>query len=186
MTLTLRGACVPALALAGLLFASSAALAQDAAPVPIMSGVTLPGRTMDDLVRMPRAELEALYLSSPAASQPSGFLPGRAIKNPGSRRTERNSRTTGLVWKGKIFRDDGTMVNRLAGGLTAIPAQVYAGESWLDGRPSLILDYSGSRLWPDVRDEIREVSPGLYLGIMYRTRSGRAEQVMFFTLDARQ
>jgi hypothetical protein len=32
------------------------------------------------------------------------------------------------------------------------------------------------------RDEIREVSPGLYLGIMYKAGS----QKMFFTLDARQ
>ncbi len=45
---------------------------------------------------------------------------------------------------------------------------MYVGESLLDGQPALILDYSKSRLWPDVRDEEREVSPGLYLGIMYR------------------
>lgn len=142
-------------------------------------------QTMTELVRMSRADLTALYLAAPPATAPAGFAPGRAIKNPGSRRTERNSRATGLVWKGKIFRPDGTMINRLAGGLEAIPADVYLGESLLDGRPALILDYSRSRLWPDVRDEIREVAPGLYLGIMYRGKAVM-EQQMFFTLDARR
>jgi hypothetical protein len=148
--------------------------------------VSLPQpQTMQELVRMSQADLTALYLASPPSTAPGGFAPGRAIKNPGSRRTERNSRLTGLLWKGKVFREDGTMVNRLAGGLTAIPAEVYSGESLLDGRPSLILDYSRSKLWPDVRDEIREVSPGLYLGVMYRGK-GAMQQKMFFTLDARK
>src|SRR5437867_2257330 len=135
-----------------------------AAPVAKASDNAVPlpqPRTMQELVRMPAADLTALYMASAPASAPQGFSPGRAIKDPGSRRTERNSRATGLVWKGKVFRDDGTMVNRLAGGLKAIPADVYVGESLLDGRPALILDYSRSRLWPDVRDEVRELSPGL-------------------------
>ena len=66
-----------------------------------------------------------------------------------------------------------------------IPADVYLGESWVDGQPSLILDYSRSKLWPDVRDEVREVAPGLYLGIMYKGRTN-PQQKMFFTLDARR
>ncbi len=142
-------------------------------------------RTMQDLVRMSEADLTALYLSSPLAAAPQGFAPGRAIKNPGSRRTVANSRATRLVWQGKIFRDDGTMINRVFGAGKAIPAEVYVGESLLDGRPSLILDYSGSKLWPDVRDVVREVSPGLYLGIMYKGKRAM-EQKMFFTLDARR
>ncbi len=168
-------AAVPGFAvLAGLLVAVPAATA--AAPAR---------REMSDLVRMPKSELEALYLASPPASAPSGFVPGRAIKNPGSRFTVANARATRLVWQGKIFRDDGTMINRLFGGAKAIPADVYHGESLIDGQPSLILDYSGSKLWPDVRDEIREVEPGLYLGVMYKGRPN-AQQKMFFTLDARR
>ncbi|MFO0825473.1 MAG: hypothetical protein U0792_20525 [Gemmataceae bacterium] len=143
-----------------------------------------PPREMRDLVRMSQSELEALYLASPAAPQPSGFVPGRAIKNPGSRSTAANSRLTRLVWQGKIFRDDGTMINRLFGAAKAIPADVYVGESWIDGQPSLILDYSHSKLWPDVRDELREVAPGLYLGVMYK--GNPATQKMYFTLDARK
>ncbi len=144
-----------------------------------------PPREMRDLVRMTQSELESLYLASPAASPPIGYVPGRAIKSPGSWNTVVNSRVTRLAWQGKIFRDDGTMINRVFVGAKAIPADVYLGESWLDGRPSLILDYSQSKLWPDVRDEVREVSPGLYLGIMYKGKPN-AQQKMFFTLDARK
>ena len=36
-----------------------------------------------------------------------------------------------------------------------------------------------------VRDEVREVSPGLYLGIMYKGK-GAMEQKMFFALDSRR
>ena len=147
--------------------------------------VSLAPRTMQELVRMPAADLAALYSASPAASAPSGFVPGRAIKNPGSRTTAANARATRLIWQGKIFRDDGTMINRVFGAGRAIPADVYAGESLLDGQPALILDYSRSRLWPEVRDEVREVSPGLYLGIMYKGKA-RPEQKMFFTLDSRK
>jgi hypothetical protein len=141
-----------------------------------------PPSEMRDLVRMSQAELEALYLAAPAAPIPSGYLPGRAIKSPGSRLTVANSRATHLVWQGKIFRDDGTMINRVFFGGRAIPAHVYHAESLIDGQPSLILDYSGSRLWPDVRDEVREVAPGLYLGVMYKG----GQQKMYFALDARK
>ena len=40
--------------------------------------------------------------------------------------------------------------------------------SWFDGRESIVLDYSRTSLiahW--IRDEIREVAPRLYLGIVY-------------------
>jgi hypothetical protein len=142
-------------------------------------------QTMNDLLRMSQAELTALYLSAPPAPAPSGFVPGRAIKDPGSRRTAFNARATRLVWQGKVFRDGGTMVNRFFGVARAIPAEVYLGESLLDGRPSLILDYSKSRAWPTVRDEVREVSPGLYLGIMYKG-GAMMNPPMFFALDARK
>ncbi len=52
--------------------------------------------------------------------------------------------------------------------LNAIIAKVYKGESWLDGKECIVLDYSDTSLvaqW--IRDEIREISPGLYLGKVY-------------------
>lgn len=182
MTSLMRRAAAPGFAilavLTGLLVAVPAAAADEGAPS------ARPRLEMRDLVRMPKADLEALYLGAPPASAPSGFVPGRAIKNPGSRMTVANARATRLAWQGKIFREDGTMINRVLGFGRAIPAAVYQGESLIDGQPSLILDYSGSKLWPDVRDELREVEPGLYLGVMYKGKP--AQQKMFFTLDARK
>ena len=52
--------------------------------------------------------------------------------------------------------------------IPAIRARVYQEESWFDGRNCIVLDYSQtSRICRWVRDEIREVDPGLYLGLVY-------------------
>ena len=53
-------------------------------------------------------------------------------------------------------------------GLNAIVATVYKGPSWLDNRDCIVLDYSETSLvarW--IRDEIRAIGPGLYLGRVY-------------------
>jgi hypothetical protein len=53
-------------------------------------------------------------------------------------------------------------------GLNAIIAKVYKGPSWLDGKECIVLDYSDTSVvaqW--IRDEIREIEPGLYLGKVY-------------------
>ena len=45
---------------------------------------------------------------------------------------------------------------------------MYIAPSWFDGQPAIILDYSKTSLIAHkVRDEIREVSPGTFLGIVY-------------------
>ena len=61
-----------------------------------------------------------------------------------------------LIWQGKVFSDDGTTaVNRFFG-TSVVSGNVYQGKSWLDGRPSLILDYQGTSLvYGRYRDEIR-------------------------------
>jgi hypothetical protein len=89
-----------------------------------------------------------------------------------------------MLWKGKEFPGDGTMVNRLAFGVQAVHTEVYLGESWLDGRPSIILDYANtSRLFSKARDEMREISPGLYLGITYLRASPEPKLLMFYTVQ---
>ena len=72
------------------------------------------------------------------------------------------------MWQGKVFEPGQTSaVNRFFG-MRLVRAQVYQGPSWLDGQPSLILDYSQtSRVYANNRDEIRQVAPGLFLGLMY-------------------
>jgi hypothetical protein len=141
---------------------------------------------MSDLVKLSRNELEALYSRSEWTPIPPGFARGKAIPSPGSSNTVRRSRLIGAIWKGKVIRPDGTMINRGPLGLEAVRARIYVGESWLDGRPTLVMDYCGmSRLFPDVRDELREVSPGLYLGLTYRRECTGPRLATFFALDTR-
>ena len=53
-------------------------------------------------------------------------------------------------------------------GLNAIIAKVYKAPSWLDGKECIVLDYSETSLVANwVRDEIRLIGPGRYLGLVY-------------------
>lgn len=141
-------------------------------------------RTMRDLVRADRGTLDTLYASGTVGEVPTGSLDGRAIVSPGSRKTAAASVALRPLWQGKVFHADGTGKNRVFGG-RAIPVKVYAGESWLDGGPAIIVDYTDSwRPFRGVRDEIREVSPGLFLGRTFVTKNGVAEEKMMFTLTA--
>ncbi len=145
-----------------------------------------PIRSTDQLVRMSRAELEALYRSAAPGPGPQGFAPARAIFSPGSRLTVPTSRVVRVLWKGKEFPGDGTMVNRLPLGVRAVRASVFPGPSWLDGGPSWVFDYCGtSKLFGHVRDEVREVAPGVYLGLTYLRKPAGPELAVFFALDAR-
>jgi hypothetical protein len=141
--------------------------------------------SLECLTRMSWPELECLYRESEPGAIPAGYTPGRAIYCPDSRLAGVRSRMTGALWHGKIFDPcDGTLVNQWLG-LRAIKARVCYGPSWLDGRPSIIMDYSEtSWVWAEVRDELREVAPGLYLGRMYRRKACGPQFQIFFALEA--
>jgi hypothetical protein len=141
-------------------------------------------RNANDLVRLSRSDLEAVYRVSDIGTIPLGSTRGTAIFKPGSRMTMPASRVTRVLWQGKYFKDD-VMVNRVLG-VRAIDTRTYISESWLDGKPSFILDYyDTTKLFKDVRDEVREVSPGLYLGAMYFRKPDGPELAMFFTLESK-
>src|SRR6185295_16512938 len=75
-----------------------------------------------------------------------------------------------LAWQGKVFDSPSHTLRNLITpfGVKAITADVYVDASLLDGRPCVVLDYSKtSRVAGWVRDEIREIRPGLYLGLVY-------------------
>jgi hypothetical protein len=77
------------------------------------------------------------------------------------------------VWQGKVFdRERGELLNEVSPlGLRAVRARVSLEPSWLDGARCIVIDYSDTSLvahW--VRDEIRELEPGLYLGHAYWRR----------------
>ena len=71
---------------------------------------------------------------------------------------------------GKVFdAAKGELRNKVVPfGINAPISKVYFGPSWFDNKECIVIDYSQTSLvaqW--IRDEVREVSPGLYLGIAY-------------------
>jgi hypothetical protein len=169
---------------AGLLTAArTAALGEDRSQLG-PNETTGPALSLDQLARMSWPELERLYRQSEAGTIPEGYAEGKAIYCPCGRFAGMRSRLTGVVWRGKVFdAADGTLVNQWCG-FRAIRAQVSYGPSWLDGAPSIVMDYSAtSKVWTDVRDEVREVAPRLYLGRMYRRKAGAPEFQIFFALQ---
>lgn len=64
--------------------------------------------------------------------------------------------------------------------IQAIKAVIYTQDSWYDGRPCIVLDYSRTSLAARmIRDEIREIAPGVFLGLVFWGR----HHVLDFTLD---
>jgi hypothetical protein len=143
-----------------------------------------PALTVNRLLRMSGSELDALYRQGAAIGMPPGRVRGTALLAPGTRRNGAMALSTRLVWQGKVFDPaGGAAVNRFFG-LPMIRAQVLQDQSWLDGAPSLVLDYSRtSRIYAQNRDEIRQVAPGLFLGLMYARTSPQPTFRMYFALE---
>ncbi len=146
-----------------------------------------PGVTLDQLLGMTPSQIEDVYRQGTAVAIPPGRVRGTALLAPGTRRARIVSRSARLLWQGKVFEaGEATAVNRFFG-MRVIRGQLYEGPSWLDGRPSLVLDYSQtSRIYADNRDEIRQVAPGLFLGLMYNRTTSPPELAMYFALETPQ
>ena len=126
---------------------------------------------VSQLLGMSQPDLDNLFTSSPAGDIPNGEAEGTAIIAPG---TTFCAEIAALIntfgWKGKTFdAAHGTLRNRiLAFGVDAIVAEVYKGESLLDGKECIVLDYSKTSIVAShIRDEIRQIGPGTYLGVVY-------------------
>jgi len=123
------------------------------------------------LLRMSQTELDALFTASPAGPIPVGEATGTAIVAPGTTYSPSIAEfISNFAWQGKVFDGEkGVLRNKiLPFGLNAIIAKVYKGDSWLDSKECIVLDYSDTSLvahW--IRDEIREIAPGTYLGKVY-------------------
>ena len=141
-------------------------------------------RTLGDLVALSAPQLDQLYRQSPPGPIPTGKVDGRALY-PDARFPRARSQAARIAWQGKVFRpESSTAVNRFFG-VRAIKGNVYSGASWLDGGPSMILDYEGtSRIYGNYRDEIRQVAPGLYLGLMYDRTTNPPAFKMYFAFNA--
>jgi len=126
---------------------------------------------VEKLMTMTQAELDDLFMECLAGDIPDGPAKGTAII---SRGTAYSGNIAEIVnhfgWQGKVFdAKKGLLKNKiLMFGLEGIIAKVYKDNSWLDGKECIVLDYSDTSLiakW--IRDEIRQIGPGFYLGKVY-------------------
>ncbi|EJL35107.1 hypothetical protein [Novosphingobium sp. AP12] len=129
------------------------------------------GRLVSEWLKMEQAELDAVFSAHQAGPIPDGEAKGTAIIAPGTSVSDEIAKLINIfAWQGKVFdADRGFLRNAiLPFGLKAIVAKVYKEPSWLDGKECIVLDYSDTSLLAShVRDEIRMVEPGVYLGKVY-------------------
>lgn len=161
---------------------------------------------LDTLAQRTSDELDALYRAAPVATTMhavDGALRGRMLAVRGlpsalGAPLRRWAASSSFVWEGKTFRADGDTHgvghNRVAvpsvlGRQNLFPFETSFGPSAIDGRPTLILDYELAVNPPYIRkihDEIREVSPGVFLGPAMWKRDSDKVLVLWFALDARR
>lgn len=146
--------------------------------------------TLSQWLSMSRTELDALYKKAKPGALPQGDTIGTAILAGGPFPKLFSKLAKQLAWQGKVFDlfapdyNSGVLVNKVSPiGVSMIVAKVYRGASWMDGKETIIIDYSGTSLFArQIRDEIREVKPGLYLGKVWWGKT----RVLDFALQAHQ
>jgi hypothetical protein len=143
--------------------------------------------TMDtkQLLEMSQQQLDALFSAHDAGPIPDGEGKGTAIIASGTSFSETIADLINIfAWQGKVFdAKAGVLRNHILPlGLKAIIARVYKGPSLLDGKECVVLDYSETSLVAShIRDEIRLIEPGLYLGKVYWDKA----RLIDFSLDFR-
>jgi hypothetical protein len=134
------------------------------------------------LLGMSNADLDALFRTSPSGDIPDGRLRGTVLLWPGTRACGILARAAYLLlWRGKVVdRRRGTLLNLLSPlAVQSVKARVSHAPSWVDGEPCVLIDYSRTSLVArKVRDEIRLVGPGIYLGVVWLMK----RRVAWFTL----
>jgi hypothetical protein len=137
------------------------------------------------LLKMSQQELDAMFSAHDAGPIPDGEAKGTAIIAPGTSSSEKIAELINIFgWQGKVFDAKAGLLRNhiLATGIKAIIARVYNGPSLLDGKECIVLDYSETSLVAShIRDEIRQIEPGFYLGKVYWDKA----RLIDFSLDFR-
>ena len=125
----------------------------------------------EQLLTMSAADLDALFARCESGPLPDGSAEGVALIATGTLLSQPIARATKFfAWKGKTAdAARGRLFNRITPfGIAAVPARIYIGPSRYDGKPCVVLDYSRSWLVARfIRDELRMLEPGYYLGKVY-------------------
>lgn len=145
-----------------------------------------PAWTRNNLLVLDEPQLLGLYSASPTVVMPAGKVRGTPVIAAGKPGAATLSKGARALWQGKVFHpSEARAVNRFAG-IPSVPGELYCAPSWLDGRPALILDYARtSHVYARYRDEIRQVGPGTYLGLMYDRTTTPPSLTRLFILEDR-
>lgn len=146
--------------------------------------------SLKELARMDSNQLQAVFEAAPRPEfLPSGKTRGLVFFQPSKLTSRVQARIFQCLWHGKLLDgEEALMVNRVAGG-KFINASMRLDQSFGDGDTAVILDYQGmqkgiTKFAEGARDEIREVSPGLWLGRMWvRDKSGLYQPSTWFALQ---
>lgn len=135
-------------------------------------------RTLEDLAALDFEELGSLYRKAKLPGLVEGDCKGRVLaSNPEARlpglwrAVRRFSETPLFPWRGKSFEPGHRGINRVTPlEFRLFTFQTRVEKSLFGNFQALVLDYDqpenlGLLSW--VRDEVREVAPGLLLGQMY-------------------
>lgn len=163
-----------------------------------------PSLGLDGLAQLASDELDALYRAAKVSSSmhaADGALTGRMLAVRGvpmaiAGALRSWAASPSFVWEGKTFRADSdtrggghnrVYVPGVFGRQNLFPFETSFGPSAIDGKPTLILDYDlgvNPGYIRRIHDEIREVSPGLFLGPAMWKGAAKKTLLLWFALDA--
>jgi hypothetical protein len=144
------------------------------------------------LQAMSAEDFAEVYAQSEPGVIRDGDSLGKAVLLPGTLLGRFLSMIANLIWKGKVF-DNKTgelpcfLLNKILG-MNLIRSEINYGPSWFDGKEAIIIDYKKtSKLAFFIRDEIRQIQPGLFGGYAFiRLPFGGRWNVTIFALDFRK
>jgi hypothetical protein len=170
----------------------------------VESGRPAGALSLDDLANLSFGELRELYGRGgvPASlTAVNGDLEGRMLAvrrlgfEPAAGAIRRFAASKRFAWAGKSFQAEsdasGRGINRISlpavlGRQSLFPFATRFDASAVDGKRTIVLDYDRPENPAYIRrihDEIREVSPGIYLGpAMWKSRS-KPTTLLWFALD---
>ena len=138
------------------------------------------------LVPAKRAELAQLFSSGRVGEIPDGRGRGTVLLGAGGTTARLAAAASyAIAWRGKVVNARQARLKNIITPfkVQAIAAAVYKQDSWVDGSPCIVLDYSKTSLVARmIRDEIREIAPGVFLGVVFWGH----RHVLDFALDFTQ
>ena len=152
---------------------------------------------LGQLTRMGPTALAQVYAAGTLPELPSvsGVPHGRMLALDAlgdSPRIARLAAKLRFPWRGKSFSGDSTFAGeginriRLFGDRQWYRFETYTAPSVLDGQPCVLLNYDlADNPWfiRRIRDEIREVASGLFMGPALVRKRGRHTRVLHFAID---